>query len=302
LAVVPNPLTILDVGVPGGSLAVARRGPGPDAAHATVVLVHGITASHRAWDLVLSRLPDEWCVAAVDLRGRGASADLPGPYGLRRHADDVAAVLDHLGASAAVLVGHSLGAFVTTMFGLRHPERLGAAVLVDGGVALPFPAERDPDAVLAEVLGPALERLGRTFASREEYRAFWRAHPALIAVPGPVLDAYVDHDLGGVAPRLRSRVSPEAVRVDGAEVLVDSEVAGALDHLRCPVELLRVERGLLDQPEPLIPQEAATAAAARNPRLRVVTVPGLNHYTITLTPDGADAVAAAARRAVAASR
>lgn len=294
----PNAAVLEDVAVAGGDLTVARSGPDPASAAATVVLVHGITASHRAWSLVTSRLPERWCVLAVDLRGRGGSAALPGPYGMRVHADDLAAVLDHVRAPRAVVVGHSLGASVAAVLGDRQPDRVAAAVLVDGGVALPRPAGVDPEAVLAAVLGPALERLGRTFASREAHRAFWRQHPALGPSWNEAIEAYVDNDLGGTPPALRSRVSGEAVRFDGTELLVDDEVRSAAERLACPTELLRVERGLLDQPEPLIPAAAAEALAVANPRVRVTTVPGPNHYTITLAPAGADAVAAAVRRAV----
>ena len=43
---------------------------------------------------------------AIDLRGRGQSADAPGPYGMRRHADDVAVVIERFSAAPAVIAGH----------------------------------------------------------------------------------------------------------------------------------------------------------------------------------------------------
>ncbi|MFZ5850408.1 MAG: alpha/beta fold hydrolase, partial [Actinomycetota bacterium] len=71
----------LDVPVDGGTLRVGVWGEaGP-----VVLAVHGITANHRTWDLVADRLPDVRLVAP-DLRGRGRSATLPGPFGMARHA------------------------------------------------------------------------------------------------------------------------------------------------------------------------------------------------------------------------
>ncbi|GGF19638.1 alpha/beta fold hydrolase [Subtercola lobariae] len=100
-----------------GSLTVGEWGP----ADAPVVLaVHGITASHQAWRTVAALLP-EFHLIAPDLRGRGGSRTLPGPFGMARHADDLADVLDHLGARHATVVGHSMGAFASLIFGLRHP-------------------------------------------------------------------------------------------------------------------------------------------------------------------------------------
>ncbi len=53
-------------------------------------------------------------------------------------------VLDHLGLDRAVVVGHSMGAFVTALLAARHPDRVERAVLVDGGFAFPPPPDQSP--------------------------------------------------------------------------------------------------------------------------------------------------------------
>ncbi|MGK3816897.1 alpha/beta fold hydrolase, partial [Enterococcus faecium] len=53
---------------------------------------------------------------APDLRGRGRSADLSGPFGMSAHSDDLAAILDAAGVDRALIVGHSMGAFVSAVF------------------------------------------------------------------------------------------------------------------------------------------------------------------------------------------
>jgi pimeloyl-ACP methyl ester carboxylesterase len=52
---------------------------GPTSGAPVVLAVHGITASSRAWLTVARHLGDRVTVIAPDLRGRGASAGLPGP-------------------------------------------------------------------------------------------------------------------------------------------------------------------------------------------------------------------------------
>src|SRR5690606_38633065 len=129
-----------EVPVRGGSMHVGVWDPEGDPAGApTVVAVHGITSSHVAWPLLAAAMPDVR-VVAPDLRGRGRSRDLPGPYGMPSHADDVAAVLEHLGVERAVAVGHSMGGFVSLVLADRHPGRVSALVLVDGGLPLLPPA------------------------------------------------------------------------------------------------------------------------------------------------------------------
>ncbi|MGJ3561571.1 alpha/beta fold hydrolase [Streptomyces sp. INA 01156] len=127
----------LTVPVDGGELAVTRwPGDGPP-----VIALHGITANSLAFTAVAEALPDA-DFHAPDLRGRAASAALPGPYGLTAHVRDVLALLDHLGRRQAVLLGHSMGAFVAALAAARHPERFPRVVLVDGGLG--FPAPRAP--------------------------------------------------------------------------------------------------------------------------------------------------------------
>ncbi|MFC7643650.1 alpha/beta fold hydrolase [Streptosporangium lutulentum] len=125
-----------DVEVPGGALRVARFGTGPR----LIVAVHGITASLMAWNAVARRLPAEWSLVAMDLRGRGHSAGLPGPYGLRRQAEDVNLVARSVGAeSDLVLTGHSMGAYVAVLAAAGHDY--ARVVMIDGGSrCLCFPA------------------------------------------------------------------------------------------------------------------------------------------------------------------
>jgi lipase len=168
----------------GNGLAALTFGDGPEVA----VAVHGITASAMAWPVVGRALPREWTLVAPDLRGRGASAGLPGPFGLDRHADDVCALARARG-DQVVLVGHSMGAYVALLAAAAHPELFTRLVLVDGGLTIPLPADVDPDAVLDATLGPAIERLRRTYTSDDDYLDVFRTHPALADAWGPDLDA-----------------------------------------------------------------------------------------------------------------
>jgi hypothetical protein len=107
-------------------------------------------------------------------------------------------------------------------------------------------------------------------------------------------------DLGGTPPDLRSRVSAEAVQADGLELIVERAAGRAVERVRCPIEIVRVERGLLDEPSPLVPLSIIDELV-HGPHT-VTTVPDLNHYTVMFDPRGAAAVAAAIVRASSASR
>jgi len=258
-----------------------------------VVAVHGITANAWSWGAVARHLEGEVSLVAIDLRGRGASHAAPPPFGIRSHADDVAAVIERLGAAPAVLAGHSMGAYVATTAATTDPKRWSSVVLIDGGVALPLPSNVDPDAMLAGVLGPALARLEMTFADRAAYHDFWRVHPALIEAGAwnEDTEAWLDHDLTGEEPELRSSASLEAVRFDGRELLIDEEVRRACLELQQPTVLLRAPRGLLNQVPPLLPDELIDPLRSRWPIRLEMLVGNTNHYTIVLAPSGARVVA-----------
>lgn len=287
----------LSVPVPGGSLRVGVWEPvpsatQPQAAAPTVLLVHGVTASHLSWALVADRLPGAR-VIAPDLRGRGRSSGVAGPAGMAAHARDLVAVLDALGAGDVVVAGHSMGAFVSLVLADRHPERVRRVVLVDGGLPLDLPEGLPIDEVIRLVLGPTAERLSLRFASVSDYLDHWRAHPAFAGDWSPQLEAYLAYDLEGAAPALRPATTYATLVEDSIDQNSGPEIADAVDGMRHPTLLLSAERGLLDQVPALYAAERLPAKIAAVPGLRHRPVAGVNHYTIVLSARGADAVAAA---------
>jgi lipase len=282
-----------DAPVAGGSLRAGRWGDGGP----PVLAVHGITATHMAWLEVARRLPDV-TLLAPDLRGRGRSAGLPGPYGLAAHVADLVAVLDAAGCERVVVVGHSMGGFVAVALAAWHPDRVSRLVLVDGGLPTGRPEDPTPTGGIDAVLGPAAARLAMTFPSREAYREFWRKHPAIGPIWGSAVAAYVDYDLVGEPPELRSSCREVAMRIDGAEVADHAAATTALRAVTAPIAFLRAERGLLDGP-PLYPEDAVARWLLGTPSVEARTVPDTNHYSILLGAQGAAAVAHAVADAVA---
>jgi len=284
--VTPPPERI-DVPVAGGTLAAFRwSGDGP-----VVLAAHGITSNALSWSVVAEALGGDVTLVAPDQRGRSRSNELPPPYTVAQMADDLAAVLDALGESSAVVAGHSMGGFVATSFAVRHPERAKALVLVDGGLPLSVPPGVELDDALAATLGPSMKRLDMTFADRGEYRAFWQQHPAFGGVWSNLVDAHIQHDLVGEPPAMRSSVVKDAVLVAGRQLLADEEVTAAAARVSCPVRMLWAERGMVDDPVGLYTEE----------RLRDVDaelVRDTNHFSILLGEPGAKRVAAAITRSL----
>jgi pimeloyl-ACP methyl ester carboxylesterase len=285
--VTPLEPDLLDIPITGGHLRALRWGKGEH----SIVAAHGITASAMAWQAVGRALPDDWSLVALDLRGRGGSNGLPGPYGLGRHAADVLAAISYLGGHP-VLVGHSMGAYVALLANDTAPDAAGRLVLIDGGLPLPVPDGADLDDLLDTTLGPAIARLRQTYPSPDAYIEFWRAHPAFADGWTADIEDYVRYDLTGPAGAMRSRALEEAVRADGRELLgSEPRLADALDRLARPTVLLTAPSGMFGQPPGMLPDWLVATWAQRVALLRPELVPDVNHYTILFAPAAAARVA-----------
>ncbi len=293
------------VGIPvdGGRVTVGRWGD----SERVVLASHGITANHLSWqrvgELVVERTDGAVSLAAIDHRGRAGSATVSGPFGLAAHADDLIAILDHLGLDSAPLVGHSMGGFVVALAAERHPSRVERLVLVDGGLPFPLdlPADADVEAVVHSVIGPALERLDQRWPDVEAYVQFFADHPAFQppnAWP-PAAEAYVRYDAVATPEgHIRSSVVKEAVLVDGGAAIVDPEASSAIERIDAPTTLLWAPRGILDQSPGLYGTADIARFVADLEHLTAHLVDDVNHYTIVAGESGASAIADAVVTAI----
>jgi len=269
----------------GGELVYYRYGPPPSDEKSVCLAIHGITSSNRAWQLFARNMVEErgYSLYAVDLRGRGDSNGIVGPFGMRVHAEDMVAVLDHAGLNKVMLVGHSMGAFVVSAMLAIAPKRVLRAVLVDGGIPLALPPGHTVETLMPLILGPALTRLAMKFDSQEAYREYFRPQKAFIKGWSAALCEYADYDLRGQSPS----TLPGAVEADSRDLFEDSGiVVQGLESFQNEILLLRAERGLQDEPIPLYPKQIIDNALQKYPRIKLVTLDS-NHYDILLDDGGA---------------
>ncbi len=128
---------------------------------APVIFVHEFAGDHRSWEPQLRHFGQRYRAIAFNARGYPPSdvPEDPRAYSQDRAADDIAAVLAHLGIDRAHVVGLSMGGFATLHFGFRHGER--ARSLVVGGCG--YGAEPDQRARFqseADAVAALLQRDG----------------------------------------------------------------------------------------------------------------------------------------------
>lgn len=129
-----------------------------------ILLLHGFGASTYSWREVIEPLSGLGTVAAYDRPAFGlTSRPMPGewsgpsPYGLAAQADLVVAMIDHLGAQDAILIGNSAGGQVALYTALKYPGRVRGLVLVDAAVYGDGPI---PSWARFLLFTPQMDRLG----------------------------------------------------------------------------------------------------------------------------------------------
>jgi pimeloyl-ACP methyl ester carboxylesterase len=111
----------------GLRLAYAEQGP---ADGVPIIMLHGLSDSHRSFDLMRPLLPRSWRVIAVTMRGHGLSDKPEADYAMGDFADDVAEFMDVVGIERAVLVDHSMSTAIALQTASHHPERVAGLVLI----------------------------------------------------------------------------------------------------------------------------------------------------------------------------
>jgi lipase len=259
---------------------------------APVVALHGLTASYVNFVGVAERLAGRSPLFALDLRGRGDSDKPDGPYGIAQHARDVAAAMRAMDLGPSIIVGHSMGAFVSTALAKQDPELVAGLIMIDGGYLLDMSDRVDSEDLLDAMLAQRITQLRETYPSREAYREFWRARPHFPADDwNSWTESFLDYEIGGEAPKLQPKASQAAVRADVAESFQRKEIAERLESVRVPAILLRATSGFTPDQTPLIPDAALAEMRDLLPGLEEETIADTTHYTIVLGERGASRIA-----------
>jgi pimeloyl-ACP methyl ester carboxylesterase len=144
-----------------------------------ILFVHGFPLSRAIWQPQIEALAKSFRVIAPDLRGHGESEGPPGVYMMDIFAEDLGALIEERKCGPVVLVGHSMGGYISFAFYRRFPQKVRALILVctrasadsDEGKAgrenLAQRAEREGVAAIVEQMLPKM-LAPSTAASRPE--------------------------------------------------------------------------------------------------------------------------------------
>jgi len=150
-----------------------------------VVLLHGFPLNSTIWTQQRQEMAAHCRIITPDLRGHGHSPFPAGVYDMDSLARDVLALLDSLDIARAVILGHSLGGYVTLAAWRLAPERFLGLGLIDSHAAADTDEGRSArlqlaekvaakgSQVVADAMLPKLFAPGRTAGSRAAGTARW---------------------------------------------------------------------------------------------------------------------------------
>lgn len=184
-----------------------------------VILLHGLSDSHRSYDLIRPLLPQSWRVFAVTVRGHGLSEKPDTGYGAQDFARDVAAFMDAVGVDRAVLVGHSMSSAISLATAAEYPARVAGVVLLGA-----FAHFRDTAAMgeLRAAVAEFGDNCGREFA--QAFQESTLANP----IPPNFLETVVNESL----------FMPGQVWRGAVDGLIDFEPLDAARRCQAPAAII----------------------------------------------------------------
>jgi pimeloyl-ACP methyl ester carboxylesterase len=195
---------------------------------APLVLLHGgLLTIDLSFGAILAPLAARGPVVAIELQGHGRTADGDRPLDLGTMADDVVAVLDHLGIDRADVLGFSLGGMVAVTVAVRHPDRVRLLV----AASVPFGPDGYHDPLPPELLPTEADFAAMVGAYRavapdpDHFEAFAGRLQAVVGA----FRGWTDDELQGLAaPTLVLVGDQDFVRLDHAVASVGRLPAGQL--------------------------------------------------------------------------
>lgn len=234
-----------------------------------IIAIHGLTGNHKQLHYYAELLKGEYRFIAVDMRGRGNSSEADPDTSLFRHAEDILALIQELEIENPIIMGYSIGAFISAVVASKLKAVKGL-ILLDGA-AIATQQQRD-------IVVPGLGRLSKPYDSKENYAA------ELKEIYGRLGVAWTEH--------LQSVAEYEVHEVDGhwenkaseSRMLSDFNSFYAFDpkevcsQISCPTLLVHASGAIGPMP-PLFYAEAYEDTLKYTANIEKVTS-DCNHYTM----------------------
>jgi pimeloyl-ACP methyl ester carboxylesterase len=236
-----------------------------------MLCLHGGAANAHWYDFVAHGFDHDYHVRAVDLRGHGDSdwdASASPDYSYARQAADVHELTHKLDLRDFILVGHSMGGMISSVYASRYPGRARALVIVDSNLVM------TPERIAGyQEVG---NREGREYPTQEEFVANYRIRPGGSMAAPEVLRHIARNsgrrfDDGLWRHKVDRKVYANRELIDGFALW---------NQIKIPALLMKAEQSGRMTPE------AIAEIRSRAPQVKVVQVPDSDHHITLDNPAG----------------
>lgn len=264
----PAPYTDRYVEVAGLKLHVQDYGT---AGKPPMLCMHG-SAAHAHWyDYVAPGFTNDYHVLAPDQRGHGDSdwdRSASPQYHYDRYAADIHALTEKLDLRDFILVGHSMGGLVSTVYASTYPGRAKAFIMIDSSLNMPSDRIASMNAVGS--------REGSSYASQAEFLAAYKIRPSgSSATPDMVRHLALHSGRQFEDGRWRNKVDRNVYALRVGKNLIPHWA-----NIKIPALLLKGDRSSRISPEII----ASVKALA--PQVEVAEVAGCDHHVTLDNPQG----------------
>lgn len=223
-----------------------------------VVFLHGFPFDHSIWMPLVPLLRNNARLILPDLRGFGQSPVTEDVYSMRLMAEDIVRLLDRLEVEKAVIVGHSMGGYITLSFAQAYPNRLLGLGLVATQASADNPERRQSRYKTAE----SVNHKGARVVASDMVKTLTPKKELVQSINDMILRTHPTGIVGalkGMAER--------------------ADLTGALSHMNVPAVVIA---GDADQ---LLPRENVETLAQMLPKGWLVNVPGAGHMLMMEEPE-----------------
>jgi pimeloyl-ACP methyl ester carboxylesterase len=267
------------------SLHVEKYGAGDSA----VVLVPGLGCGAWVWDSTIRSLSVNHTVYAVTLPGFDGTPAVPGAAALDNADAGIDALIKAEHLVKPILVGHSLGGFLTIRYAEEHSDELGAAVTVDGMPVFPTLAQMTVDQrhTAAELVASEIDT-----QTRDQYVTSERS-----ALATMVTDPTVANQAAALVVK-----SDQAATAEYAREMTQADLRPALDKIHVPVLVVApvpkdLPAGYPDSLRSLSPDQLSAVFASYDralfpgaTTLKVIPIANSRHFAMLDQPETFDAI------------
>ena len=264
----PAPYTDQFVEVAGLRLRVQDYGT---AGKPAMLCLHGGAANAHWYDFVAQGFTADYHVRALDLRGHGDSQWDASPtpnYAYQRHAADIHELAGKLDLRDFILIGHSMGGMISSIYTATYPGRVKALIVVDTTITM-TPARIAGFSAIGN-------REGRHYATQDEFIANYKVHPGGSTAAPEVL-RHIAQCSGRRFEDGRWRHKVDR-KVYANRELVDS--FPLWNKIKIPTLLMKGERSARINPETI------TEVKSRAPQVEVAEVANSDHHVTLDNPAG----------------